>query len=350
MTKCKSLKTSCNEADTVKSLQKMLDMMDNDDTADLLPISKNDIKKSKKALEIYLKECNVCAQDAANDYKCHKYAKENLNRRLPGFANMIYPWKNYDWDYGNHVSNNYAPKYTGATKSSKISALYKNVLAFVKVVNGLVDDPIPNSKSVAGKRNRNSDYPPFDDCDDFRCIAAQSVKNGFTQKAPTKDKFLKKKLDGEYSSSYYVKIGGCPRHDLKTQESCELKGFTWTPNKMEKIMAKFNSKNKKSAQKISGSCSQPRYMFIDNSPKTFFNGSKMKGLLPSLGANFMALSPEKVFGAAMGMSSSDHMVLQQCPETFTNYKKCSNYSIWKKLLIVFIISLLGYYLISLKNN
>ena len=58
-------------------------------------------------------------------------------------------------------------------------------------MNGLIDDPIPNSKSIAGSRDRNSDYPPFDDCNDFRCIAAQSVKNGFTQNPPSKDEFLK---------------------------------------------------------------------------------------------------------------------------------------------------------------
>jgi len=350
MSQCKSLKTKgCSEADTVKTLKKMLDQMEGSGNLAFTPFSKKDIQKSRKALDIYLKECNICAKDAANDYKCHKYAKENLNRRLPGFGNMIYPWKNFDWDYGNHVSNNYQPKHTGATKNTNIRALYDNVKAFIKVVNGLVDDPIPNSRSKAGVRDKNSDYPPFDDCNDFRCIAAQSVKNGFTQKAPSKDEFLKKKLDGEYSSSFYVKIGGCPRNDIKSEKDCESKGFSWTPNKMEQIMSKFNKRNKNSAQKISGSCSQPRYMFIDNSPKTFFNGSKMKGLLPSLGANFMALSPEKVFGAAMGMSSSDHMVLQQCPETFINYKSFYSTSNWKNILFIAITSIITFLFISSKK-
>ena len=51
-----------------------------------------------------------------------------------------------------------------------------------------------------------SDYPDFTYCTTPNCITAQKVKNNFTQQKPTNDPFLNNKLDGEYSSSYYVKL------------------------------------------------------------------------------------------------------------------------------------------------
>ena len=65
----------------------------------------------------------------------------------------------------------------GAKAKPTIKQAYKNALAFTKIVDGLIADPIPNNKSVPSVRSRNSDYPPMKYCDkDYKCTATQQVK------------------------------------------------------------------------------------------------------------------------------------------------------------------------------
>ncbi len=340
MTKCPGIKTSCRNTRIVNSVKKLINQLESDDITNFIPITKKEIEQTKKALDLYIKDCNTCAREGRSDYKCMQNAKTNLRRRIPLFAKNVYPWKNYDWDYGNYVSNNYAPRYTGATKKGSIRAMYNNVNAFIKLINGLVDDPIPNRYSIAGTVSRNSDYPPFTECTDPGCITAQRVKNSFTQKRPTNDSFLNKQINGEYASSYFVKIGSCPRHDIKNEKECEKRGYTWTPNIMDRVM-KSNMKKKNAVNNNeSGSCSQPRYGFLDNSPKPFINGSNMKGMVPAIANDFLALMPDKVLATAMGNSIADSFVVQQCPntwESFNNYKKNNYNIIFTSILIIMII-------------
>jgi len=335
MTKCPDIKTSCKNTKIVKSVKKLIDQLESSNVTKIIPITKKELEQTKKALDIYIIECNRCAREGRSDYKCMQNAKTNLRRRIPLFAKNVYPWKNYDWDYGNHVSNNYAPQYTGATSEGSVRAMYKNVKAFIKLINGLLDDPIPNRLSKAGVKDKNSDYPPFTECTDPGCITAQSVKNSFMQKKPTSDSFLNKNVNGEYASSYYFKIGGCPRHDIKNEKTCEQKGYTWTPD----LISSDNSQK-------NGSCTQPRYAFLDNSPKPFINGSNMKGLIPSIANDFISLMPDKVLATAMGNSIADSFVVQQCPTTkeqFNNYKN-NNIRMFTSFLVVLLVFILFFYI------
>ena len=326
---CPAIKTSCKSSSIVKSVQKLITQLESDDITDFIPVTSKELNMTKKALRLYLSECSTCARHTANDHICLSAAIENLQRRIPMFAKNVYPWKNYDWNYSNHISNNYTPKYTGATIRPSIMGLYNNVKALNKVFNGLISDPIPNKNSRAGKYNRDSDHPSFEECKDHRCITTQRIKNAMSDNIynpPTTDKFLKKKLDGEYSSSYFVKIGSCPRHDISSQKICEARGYSWTPNVMDNIMNKLSGK-KNVVKNSSGSCNQPRYLFIDNSPKAFLNGSNMKGILPSLANDIAALAPDKFLAAAMGNSMSGNFDIQQCPDTresFSNYNNKTN--------------------------
>ena len=94
----------------------------------------------------------------------------------------------------------------------------------------------------------------------------------------------------------------------------------------------------------SGSCNQPRYMFIDNSAKPFLNGSNMTGMIPSIANDIKSLSQERILNAAMGKSTRGGIQIQQCPsndiEEFGNY----NYRGISKVTIVFIFLLIASYL------
>jgi len=343
MSHCPAIKTSCKDAKIVNSVKNLIKQLESDDISSFIPVTKKELHETKDALDRYIEDCNKCAREGRSDYKCMLAAKTNLSRRIPLFAKSVYPWKNYDWDYANYVSNNYTTSHTGATTSGSIRGMYNNARAIIKLINGLTDDPIPNKYSRAGQRDKNSDYPSFKECTDPGCVTTQKVKNSFRQNKPTKDKFLNKIVDGEYASSYFVRIGSCPRHDIKTQKECEKRGYTWTPNVMDKVMKKIMKKKNAVNNNDSGSCNQPRYGFIDNSPKTFINGSKMKGIIPSLANDFMALSPDKILATAMGASLSDSFVLQQCPNTwekFHNYKGNDNNKITYTFLIITLLAIL----------
>ena len=111
---CPVLKANCDDNELVNSMVKFVDTIEKSPAMAMVSISKTDLKKTKIALEKYKKECKTCMSEAGADYKCMNAAKTNLSRRIPMLGNSIYPWKNFDWNYGNHVSNNYAAKYTGA--------------------------------------------------------------------------------------------------------------------------------------------------------------------------------------------------------------------------------------------
>ena len=301
---CPGIKASCKDSDLIKSMTKLIEELEKGTTSSIISLTKKEIDQTKAALNKYKIECNKCASKTSNDYRCHNAAVQNFQRRTPLFSKNVYPWSNYDWDYSNYVSNNYTPRYTGARVTNTISGLIRNVRSIIKVLNGLTSDPIPNSRSMAGQLSRNSDYPEFEHClRDPKCRTIEEVKNsisGQVHNPPTKDKFLdKKRVMGKGSSSFYVKIGTCKRPDIKTEEKCEEKGYSWSPNLMAN-MAKSKSPvakplprrgvettavtttpapTTKAPDVKSGSCSQPRYIFIDNSPKTFFAGANVTSMI-----------------------------------------------------------------------
>ena len=93
------------------------------------------------------------------------------------------------------------------------------------------------------------------------------------------------------------------------------------PNILDKVLKKISKTPASTLE--SGVCNQPRYAYLNNTPKTFTNGSKAKGLVPSIANDIMALTPDKILAVATGSSFSDSFVMQQCPgnEGFVNYGK-----------------------------
>jgi hypothetical protein len=337
-------KFKCQNSDVVKIAEKLLDMAKQSDITNFIPISKNDISNVKKSLEQYNRDCVVCTNQG-NSYRCHQAAETKLMRSMPFLNKNIYPWNNYDWDYGNFIDNNYSVLATGATKGGSISDLFKNMRAFMKLVKGYISDPNPADSSYPGKMARDGDVPYFEctgntvDSEGNRvsdpssittCRAINKIKYSNPEKPPTKDDFLKKyKITGDKSSSYYVKVGSCPRPDLKTVDQCESKGYSWIPNIIDNIMDKMPFLSKKTHKP--GSCHQPRYAYINNSPGFKIGGVKFRGLVPSLANDFLALSPDKIVAAMEGKSIDNLFELQQCPQVVESFQQHTN-TIYNDLL------------------
>jgi len=347
----------CDNSGVVKIAQKLLDMAKESDITNLIPISKKDINNIKKALKHYSTDCSLCANNG-NNFECHKIAEQKLMRSMPFLQKNIYPWNNYDWNYGNFVDNNYSVLATGATKSGKISALFKNMKAFMKLVKGYLSDSNPGPNSYPGKFAKDGDISYYEcigkstDADGnmisdpasvTNCKIINKIKYGTKQNPPTDDSFLKKyPITGEKSSSYYFKIGTCPRTDIKSQKECEQKNYSWIPDTFNNLI----SKNK------SGSCYQPRYAYINNNPGFKIGGVKFKGLIPSITSDFLALTPDKIIAAMEGRSIDNLFEIQQCPkikEGFVNkfnsiYNKSLFYNLFLFSTLIFII-----FLIKIKN-
>lgn len=157
------------------------------------------------------------------------------------------------------------------------------------------------------------------------------------------------KTKGEHSSSYFVRTGVC-KTKINNKTECERKKFNWVENKpifpkIFKTMMK-TSKKAKPVTKLKGSCYKPRYMYIDNSSKDVRG---RKGLQPSLFADIMDITPDKLFQILAG-NSVDGGGIIPCPEDFVNYNskvKEENNSENTKicLIMILLLSLIIYILV-----
>lgn len=350
--------TNCDNADIVNIVKNILKHAKNPKISSIVPISKNEIRNIERALDVYLEDCTICKTRGYNDYKCHGAAQQKLMRAMPFMRKNIYPWRNYDWDYGNFIDNNYSVLATKASKSGDISALFKNIKAFIKLTGGYLTDPNPGDNSYPGKNAKDGDIAFFD-CSGKNmdtkgnlitdpimataCRAKNEVKYRNKERPPTKDKFLKSfKLTGDKSSSYHVKVGSCPRPDIKSQNKCESRGYDWIPNPLDKVMNAMPKSFRSQTNK--GSCHQPRYMFINNTPGMKIGPIRARGLVPALANDFMSLTPDKIFAALQGQSIGNYMTIQSCPkikENFINFSfnKMKSYNKQKNNLYTYLIIL-----------
>ncbi len=342
-------KVDCDNGEIIVLMKKAITV--------ITPLARSDPQKLrelrllKKALKDYLIDCSICKR-GNNDFNCLKEAASKLSRQLPFIRNSIYPWVNYDWDYGNFIDNNFSAKATGSSPSG--SYWLKNIGIFLKFLDAYVTAANPNNKSIAGGTNKYSDYPVYGCQGNARkgCKSWNKVKNRNKQKAPYRDRFFKKSLKGERASSYFARVGTCPRPDIKNPKICINKGFNWISDPIDKVFDKITGKS----SKISGSCHQPRYIYLNNSPglelKTMKIGGipsvslgKLKGYVPSVANDILSMSPDKLFRAFSGKSVDGHMTVQPCPkfkEKFTNLKNIETYQYTQiiSLLTIIFVSIL----------
>jgi len=328
------------------------------------PSKKNELIILRNALKTYKKDCVICKRDGDNDQTCLKLALDKLFRSLPFIRNSVYPWRNYDWNYSNFVDNNFSAKATGSSNSG--SAYMKNLKIFFKIFKAYIFSANPNKYSVAGGTNKHSDYPIYGCLGNKKkyCDVRHKIKSSDRPGKPYNDRFFNRNINGEYSSSYFVRVGSCQRPDITDRNECARMKFDW-----------INSPTDSAISSITGGvpdgiCSQPRYAFINNQPgleiktPSIHVGSwetpnikfgKLKGYIPSVANDFLSLTPDKLFSAFTGNTVKGYMDVQECPkfkktskgkvkETFNNinnqnflFNKILSASIIIYFLIIFIV-------------
>jgi hypothetical protein len=291
-------------------------------------------------------------------FQCAEKVLEKYIRKNNLIKKLIYPWRNFDWDYSIIVEKNYNPIKHGASSKGTATALVNDISLLVKIIEGFIITANPNNQSGASDSSKkNNDLVPcnvsLNNINNlnkkintlqniinkesnplsktiFRqilfeligksqsiiksCAKLNSLKEEeLNQKKPYNSIFFDKKLDGENSSSYYALTGVCPSK-ISNKVDCENKGYTWMGNPL------FKSKNKGVDTK-NGSCFRGKYLYIDNKPGLSIGETKsFKGLIPSLMQNLSELSPDKLAFAANGFGIPG-LDIQQCGhESFVNYK------------------------------
>lgn len=221
----------------------------------------------------YQADSALCKQAGELEYQCTKKVGEKYSRLLPGMDGAVYPWSNYDWDYTTFIDNNYNADETGATPEGSFSALFANPEAMMKLGKGFIMDPNPSSNSKAAQSDLTECDPSsatYKGCE----ILNQIRKSQLNQKPPDDDPFFRKQsLDGKDSSSYFVRVGICPKMSM-SEEECNAKGWQWVGNNL------FQTSEDSIIPEdfIPGMCFKPRYAFVRNEPGLKIDISAIKAL------------------------------------------------------------------------
>ena len=91
--------------------------------------------------------CNV---DQRYRNNCKRAVKQSYYRRLPGISTLVYPWKNYDFNYSNVLDQKINMNAIGASSSGSMSSLGDNISAATKIYSAAMIDPIPDKNAEAG--------------------------------------------------------------------------------------------------------------------------------------------------------------------------------------------------------
>ena len=279
-----------------------------------------------------MEKVNQCIQ-AGGEYQmqCASAIMQKSIRTIPIMQNMIYPWRNYDWSYATYVKKYYNPKKLGASGDGSMTSLINDISAIIKLIDGLLIDANPSDNSKASDPSALTN--DLVDClQRTSCVLLNNTKRSYLdQKPPYDDPFFNRKLDGEFSSSFFAQVGFCPSK-ISDPTQCNNKGYLWIPNPLSELPDLLKGPNTKK-----GSCFRGKYIYMDNKPGLSIGQIKnWKGLIPSISKDLLDLSPDKMMAVAMGMGV-DGVGIQTCPETFTGdvqYKNNNNRSTSMCFLII----------------
>jgi hypothetical protein len=301
-----------------------------------------------KAATKYANQANKFIKQTMNDSKTETDSSHvNLyNTRKMSKTRDIYPINNHDFDYKTAMIKNHNIYKLGFTNQPTVSYLFKYPKKLRKYLNLLVNDPYPNKNTQPGVDDvLDTDRKRMYIKNKYKVMDNKPPYPSFRKDYPE----CRFKTKGEHSSSYFVRTGVC-KTKINNKTECERKKFNWVENKpifpkMFKTMIK-TSKKAKPVTKLKGSCYKPRYMYIDNSSKDVRG---RKGLQPSLFADIMDITPDKLFQILAG-NSVDGGGIIPCPEDFVNYNskvKEENNSENTKicLIMILLLSLIIYILV-----
>ena len=301
-----------------------------------------------KAATKYANQANKFIKQTMNDSKTETDSSHvNLyNTRKMSKTRDIYPINNHDFDYKTAMIKNHNIYKLGFTNQPTVSYLFKYPKKLRKYLNLLVNDPYPNKNTQPGVDDvLDTDRKRMYIKNKYKVIDNKPPYPSFRKDYPE----CRFKTKGEHSSSYFVRTGVC-KTKINNKTECERKKFNWVENKpifpkIFKTMMK-TSKKAKPVTKLRGSCYKPRYMYIDNSSKDVRG---RKGLQPSLFADIMDITPDKLFQILAG-NSVDGGGIIPCPEDFVNYNskvKEENNSENTKicLIMILLLSLIIYILV-----
>ena len=94
----------------------------------------------------YSQCCDVNSKYRNN---CKSTVKQSYYRRLPGISTLVYPWKNYDFNYSNVLNKEISMDAIGASSSGSIKGMEKNIGAATDIYKAAFFNPIPKKGSKA---------------------------------------------------------------------------------------------------------------------------------------------------------------------------------------------------------
>ena len=254
--------------------------------------------------------------------------------------NSIYPWMNHDYDYQQHVKNNYTPAQMGISAEPCVDVTINDALNLPNYFSAALFDAIPNQKSKAGVDDVDPSNPEF--------TKLQHLYRNFKEPYPGFKKeypeFFPQALEGENASSYFVRTGYCPTN-IKSTKECTEKGYTWIPNPIK--MPASTSKFFPGADTIKsmGGCQKPRYTYVNNKPGDVTG--LIKGVVPTIGKDVLELNPISFMNIIMsGQSPSGDFTPLPCKEGFSINKKNKN----NKNNIFIIIIVISIVILSITLN
>lgn len=328
------------------------------------------LREQNQCLEMGGKYSNQCTIAIANKY----------TRMLPFMKNLVYPWRNYDWDYSMYVEKYYEPKKNfGASDSHSITAIIRDVNSIINLIDGLLVDPNPSGykQSIGQPRPKivtsaasdpsyvRNDLVPcasntFDPVkvDKLQSQVSQLMGTIQTiQKQPQNQNTViqlsvlkeslkvtialldqagdscsllnQTKIDGlqqkaPYDDAFFRRY---PLDGTNSSSFYSQIGYCPTniTNQSECDSKGYQWTPNPLAQVIpssfgniaAGTCMRGRYAYIDNKPGLTIGQIKnFKGLIPSLMNDMLDLSPDKIFAVASGEGVPGFSV-QHCDEGFT---------------------------------
>jgi hypothetical protein len=244
-------------------------------------------KPDCKALDTDIQNCKNAG--GSTEFDCAQLAVEKFTRMKPEFKSMVYPWKNFDWDYTRYVDNNYSSADTGVTDEGSFRAIIANPTAMVKLAKGYLLDPNPGNNAQAlvddltkcervPAGDRSSCYVMNNIRASYNNIPQPTISNG---KGKPPSNFLNKnKLNGDGSSSYYYKMGTCAI-DMPEKE-CKKNNYEY----------------------IGETCYRPRYNYLNNAP--------YKGNVPSVIKGLFNIEPINLWSVYNGTPLRG-LEIEECP-------------------------------------